>query len=78
MPIVKEECEKAGIKWNKPVNFLASRLPDIFAYYLWAPLRRRGEILDAKRSCITEALDPRNVFPAIMMVLEGFVGAGGV
>jgi hypothetical protein len=33
-PIVREECEKRGIKWHPYQNFILDRLPVLFRYYL--------------------------------------------
>ena len=76
IPIVKEVCKDYGIEWKPTKNFLLDRLPSLYKFYLWSPLRRMGKILDENRSPITEAIDPRNFFFGFMVAIGGFLGMG--
>lgn len=75
---MKEVCKEFKIEWTPTQNFIFQRLPSLYKFYLWAPIKRHNKIIDENRNAIAEALDPKNIIPTIIIVLEGFFGIGGV
>ncbi len=73
--IVREEAEKFGIKWVKPKNFFAERLPLLFANYLAVPSRMAKE---NNFGVLKEHFHPQALLKTIDYAFKGWTGVGSI
>ena len=78
MPIVKDVCKEYKIEWKPSKNFILERIPSLYKFYLWAPMRRNGEVIDENLSVFDEIFDLTNAVYMVKFVLLGFSGLGAL
>lgn len=78
MPVVKEVCKEYSIPWTPTKNFLFDRLPTLYKFYLWAPMRRGGKVVDENMGVLEEAFSWTNFKYMCFFVFLGFSGAGNL
>lgn len=77
-PIIREVCDEFKIEWKPTKNFLFTRLPGLYSYYIMGAGRLPGAEIAGMAGVIKEAFSLESFKSVITFIVLGFTGIGSI
>jgi hypothetical protein len=80
-PAVRKTCEEFDLTWTDTKNFIIDRVPKLFSFYVFAPMRLQTSQLPVKNGwigIIHEAFSLSALKTNLSFIVLGFWGVGSI